>query len=57
LSGRNLPIGTSRGRRIDVGGRSMIVTYHPSAVLRGDERAETIRAALVEGLRLAAGLA
>jgi uracil-DNA glycosylase family protein len=57
LSGRNLPIGTSRGRRIDVDGRPMIVTYHPSAVLRGDERAATIRAALVEDLRLAAGMA
>jgi uracil-DNA glycosylase family protein len=57
LSGRNLPIGTSRGRRFDVGGRPMAVTYHPSAVLRGDERAATIRAALVEDLRLAAELA
>jgi hypothetical protein len=52
-----VPIGTSRGRPIHVGGRPTIVTYHPSAVLRGDERAATIRADLVEDLRLAAGLA
>jgi uracil-DNA glycosylase len=57
LSGRNVPIGNSRGRPIDVDGRLMIVTYHPSAVLRGDERADAIRAALVDDLRLAASLA
>ena len=57
LSGRSVPIGSSRGRPIQVGGRPMIVTFHPSAVLRGDERAATIRAALVEDLRLAAGMA
>ena len=57
LAGRVLPIAASRGHPIDLDGRPMIVTYHPSAVLRGDERAATIRRALVDDLRLAAGMA
>jgi uracil-DNA glycosylase family protein len=57
LSGRTVPIGRNRGQPIVLDGRPMIVTYHPSAVLRGDERASAIRAALVDDLRLAANLA
>jgi uracil-DNA glycosylase len=34
-----------------------IVTYHPSAVLRADEAAAEIRAALVEDLRRARQMA
>ena len=29
----------------------MLVTYHPSAVLRADERAAVVRAALIADLR------
>jgi uracil-DNA glycosylase family protein len=34
-------------------GAKVIVTYHPSAVLRAQERAESLRKAIVEDLRLA----
>jgi uracil-DNA glycosylase len=56
--GRDLPIGKNRGRPLPVGddGRLAVLTYHPSAVLRADDRAAEIRAALVEDLRLAATL-
>jgi DNA polymerase len=53
LLGRNAPIAASRGRAFDVDGRQVFVSYHPSAVLRADERAAEIRSALVEDLRLA----
>ena len=55
--GRSVPIGTSRGKPFDMVGRSVFVTYHPSAVLRADERAAEVRAALVQDLRLAADAA
>ena len=48
--GRPAPIGASRGRRFDAFGVPVSVTYHPSAVLRADDRAAEIRAALVEDL-------
>jgi len=48
-----VPIAASRGTRFDVGGVPAVVTYHPSAVLRADDRAAEIRAAIVEDLRLA----
>ena len=57
LFGRTMPIAASRGRTLQVGGRPAIVTYHPSAVLRADEAAAEIRAALVEDLRRAHHLA
>ena len=57
LSGRTVPIGRNRGQPIDLDGRPMIVTYHPSAVLRGDEHAAAIRAALVDDIRVAGNLA
>lgn len=50
LFGRPVPIGTSRGERLEVDGIPAYVTYHPSAVLRADERASEIRAALVADL-------
>ena len=51
--GRTMPIAASRGRALQVGSRPAIVTYHPSAVLRADDAAAVIRAALVEDLRRA----
>jgi DNA polymerase len=53
LLGRPLPIAANRGRQIELDDRTMIVSYHPSAVLRGEERAAAIRAALIEDLRAA----
>ena len=55
LLGSNVAIGGSRGVRFDLGGRPVWVTYHPSAVLRADDRAAEIRAAIVEDLRGVAG--
>ena len=57
LFGRTMPIAASRGKTLQVGDRPAIVTYHPSAVLRADEAAAEIRAALVEDLRRANELA
>ena len=57
LFGRTMPIAASRGATLQVGDRPAIVTYHPSAVLRADEAAAEIRAALVEDLRRALRLA
>jgi DNA polymerase len=57
LFGRTMPIAASRGATMQVGGRPAIITYHPSAVLRADEAAAEIRAALVEDLRRAHQLA
>jgi len=53
LLGRPLPIAANRGTPIGLGDRMVVVTYHPSAVLRGEERAAAIRSALVEDLRAA----
>ena len=53
LLGRNVPIAASRDRRFEVAGHPALVTYHPSAVLRADERAAEIRRALVDDLRRA----
>jgi DNA polymerase len=57
LVGRNVPIAASRGTPLDVGGRPLVVTYHPSAVLRADERAAEVRQALVDDLATAGHLA
>jgi DNA polymerase len=55
--GRTVPIAASRGNRFQVGervgGRDVFVTYHPSAVLRADEAAAEVRAALVADLAAA----
>ena len=59
LLGRSVGIAASRGNPFDVGGIPVYVTYHPSAVLRADERAMEVRAALIEDLvaaRRAAGV-
>jgi uracil-DNA glycosylase len=53
LFGKPVPIETSRGTSFDQDGRLMFVTYHPSAVLRADERANEIRKAIVDDLKLA----
>jgi len=53
LLGRNVPIAASRRERFDVAGRTTVVTYHPSAVLRADDRAAEVRAALVADLKAA----
>ncbi|HWM21843.1 MAG TPA: UdgX family uracil-DNA binding protein [Ilumatobacteraceae bacterium] len=53
LLGRPVPIAKSRGTEFELDGRVVVVTYHPSAVLRADEAAEEIRAALVSDLRAA----
>jgi DNA polymerase len=50
LVGRTVGIAASRGTPLDRDGTPVLVTYHPSAVLRADERAREIRAALVEDL-------
>ena len=57
LLGRNVPIAASRDRRFEVAGLPALVTYHPSAVLRADERAAEIRRALVDDLLRAGELA
>ena len=57
LLGKPMPIGKSRDATFMLNGRSVVVTYHPSAVLRADDRAEEIRAALVHDLRRAAHIA
>ena len=48
--GRNVGIAASRGNVHEAFGTTTLVTYHPSAVLRADDRAAEVRAALVEDL-------
>jgi DNA polymerase len=48
--GRNVGIAASRGTVFEALGAQALVTYHPSAVLRADDRAAEVRAALVEDL-------
>jgi len=48
--GRTVGIAASRERVHEAMGAATIVTYHPSAVLRADDRAAEIRAALVADL-------
>ncbi len=50
LLGRSLGIAANRGRPLEFDDRVVFVTYHPSAVLRGDERADELREALVDDL-------
>ncbi|MGD9998131.1 MAG: UdgX family uracil-DNA binding protein [Ilumatobacteraceae bacterium] len=62
LTGKSLAIAANRERdlQLDTDGReprTLVVTYHPSAVLRADDRAAEIRAALVSDLRRARELA
>ena len=51
LIGRTTPIASNRGVPLDLGGMPLWITYHPSAVLRADERAAEIRSAIVDDLR------
>jgi len=53
LIGRTTGIAANRGQRLVVHGLPTVVTYHPSAVLRADDRAAEIRQALVDDLQLA----
>jgi hypothetical protein len=46
-------IAANRGTRFDVHDVAALVTYHPSAVLRADDRAAELRRAIVEDLGLA----
>ena len=60
LLGRPAGIEASRGQVMELDGPSscpLVVTYHPSAVLRADERAAEVRRAIVDDLRSAAELA
>ncbi|MCU1401335.1 MAG: uracil-DNA glycosylase [Acidimicrobiales bacterium] len=57
LLGRSVPIAASRGASFEVAGAPVVVTYHPSAVLRADEAAREMRAAIVDDLRAASELA
>jgi uracil-DNA glycosylase family protein len=50
LIGRSVGIAASRGRPFEYSDIPVLVTYHPSAVLRADERAREVRAALLEDL-------
>jgi DNA polymerase len=54
LLDKPVPIAKSRNTPFERDGRIVLVTYHPSAVLRADEAAAEIRAALVDDLRSAA---
>jgi len=54
--GRDVRIGQERGMRQESGGRAVVVTAHPSAIvrMRGHDERERALAALVDDLRLAA---
>ena len=54
LLGRTVGTAANRGHPVEAFGVPVHVTYHPSAVLRADERAGEVRAAIVEDLRAAA---
>lgn len=53
LLGRTVSIGATDGQDLEAYGRRLVVTYHPSAVLRADEAAAEIRARIVRDLRRA----
>jgi uracil-DNA glycosylase len=50
---RTTAIGANRQHRFEAHDLPTIVTYHPSAVLRADDRAAEVRRAIVDDLRLA----
>jgi uracil-DNA glycosylase len=54
LVGKTVAIASNRGVQLELGGRPLWITYHPSAVLRADDRAAEIRSAIIDDLRLAA---
>ena len=53
LVGKTVAIASNRGVELELGGRPLWITYHPSAVLRADDRATEIRSAIIDDLRLA----
>jgi uracil-DNA glycosylase family protein len=53
LLGTTVAIAANRDNEFDLDGRTLVVTYHPSAVLRGDERGDEIRRAIIDDLRRA----
>jgi len=53
LVGKTVAIASNRGLELELGGRPLWITYHPSAVLRADDRAAEIRSAIIDDLRLA----
>jgi len=57
LLGTTIGIAANREMTLDVGGRALIITYHPSAVLRSDTKAEQVRRAIADDLSRAAALA
>lgn len=58
LTGRKVAIGSQRGTPIErTGGGSIVVTYHPSAVLRAQEGGDALFSALRDDLLAAARLA
>jgi len=54
LTGSTVPIASNRGVQFEVSDVPLWITYHPSAVLRADDRATEIRAAIVDDLRAVA---
>ncbi len=57
LTGRKASIASLRGLTLEhASGASLVVTYHPSAILRGEDRAQGYLDALVDDLRRAAQL-
>jgi len=54
LTGSNVAIASNRGVQLELDGVPLWITYHPSAVLRADDRAAEIRAAIVDDLRAVA---
>jgi len=55
--GRTVQIARSRTEPLTIDGRTVFVTYHPSAILRADEAAAELREALIEDLRRAGATA
>jgi DNA polymerase len=51
LVGRSLAIAVNRGTPFAAAGRQVFLTYHPSAILRADDRAMAMRADLIDDLR------
>jgi DNA polymerase len=57
ILGRTVAIADNRATPVDCDGRTVFVTYHPSAILRSKEVATELRAALVDDLRRAGAAA
>jgi uracil-DNA glycosylase family protein len=57
LLGRSVGIAASRGEVFDAGGHHVVLTFHPSAILRATDEARAIRHDLVADLKAAGELA